>query len=471
MKRFGFLFILVAILMAGCRPSGIRPGTARISGTIQPVIKGYLNVTAGPVLDSARIGKDGSFSIDIPLKEPMKAMLFFNNRLTDVYLEPGKSIDLKINSTAFPNLTGYEGELGPVNHYLTLARKLDQQTMMTPAELFSREPEDFMRVTDSIRDLKLKLLEEYRTKYPEIDSGFVARAKADIGFAWADQRVLYPSSYQIFKGTIPVVGTEYYPELTEAVDLNANSNLQSSVYREFIQDYLDYRAQAYLQKHGEIKKLIFPESVARFRVIHEEFANPQIIDYLLYSAMKDHLASYGTIKVESFLTDFRLTCKNQDYVAQVNRMVEDMEKVALGEPAPDFTAYRPDGKKVKISDYFGQLLYIGFWASWSDWSLQEIPYFEQLRKDFQGKPVKFILLSMDFQKDKNRWKAIIDRNGFGSIQLIQDPESKVLGEKYFLQDIPRYFLIGKDGMIISAFAPRPTENITETLKRILAEEH
>ncbi len=116
----------------------------------------------------------------------------------------------------------------------------------------------------------------------------------------------------------------------------------------------------------------------------------------------------------------------------------------------NFTAFTPDGQKVNISDYFGQLLYIGFWATWSDWSLQEIPYFEQLRKDFKDKPVKFILMSLDFEKDKNRWAAIIKKNNFGSIQLIQDPKSNILKESYYLNDFPRYFLIDKDGMIISA---------------------
>jgi alkyl hydroperoxide reductase subunit AhpC len=145
-----------------------------------------------------------------------------------------------------------------------------------------------------------------------------------------------------------------------------------------------------------------------------------------------------------------------------------MEKVGLGQPAPDFTAFTPEGKKVKISDYFGQLLYIGFWASWSEWSLQEIPYFEQLRKNFSGQPIKFIMISLDFEKDKNRWAAIIKKNDFGSIQLMQDPESAILREKYYLNDFPRYFLIGKDGKIISVYAPRPTENIAETMRRILA---
>jgi alkyl hydroperoxide reductase subunit AhpC len=467
MKRITVLLIMTAGLLAGCHKSGLNPGEARISGTITPTVSGYVNITAGPVLDSARIEKNGEFSIDIPLTSPGKAMLFFGNRLTDVFLEPGKEVKLTINSIVFPENIAYGGSLGPVNHYLTLARKLDQQSAIDASTLFSMEPDRFIRFTDSVKEQKIKLLNEYEAKYKEIDPGFVSRSRSEIEFSWADQHILYPSQYAILKGNYPTLQADYHIDYLNLLNLNSAINLSSIVYKDFIQKYLDYRQSVYLINHPDIASLLFPESVARFRVIHEEFTDQSVIDYLLFTAMDDHLANFGTTRVETFTTDFRIGCKNQEYLKIIDEIVANMEKVGLGKPAPDFTAFTPDGKKVKLSDYFGQLLYIGFWASWSDWSTQEIPYFEQLRRDFAGKPVKFIMVSLDFEKDKNRWAAIISKNNFGSIQLMQDPKSTVLKDNYFMNDFPRYFLIDKEGKIISVYAPRPTENIAETISRII----
>lgn len=467
MKRIVVFLVLAAGFITSCQKSGLKPGETRISGTIAPVVTGYLNITCGPVLDSTRIRQNGEFSITIPLTEPARAILFFGKRLTDVYLEPGKEIVLTINSMAFPDNISFGGELGPVNHYLTLARKLDQQTSIPAADLFSKEPEQFIRITDSIKQLKIKLIDEYEARYKEIDSGFVARTRSEIEFSWADQLIQYPVKYQILKGTQPDIPAGYYIDFLNRLNLNSAANLTSSVFRDFIRNYLDYRELVYLAEHPNTASLIFPKSIARFRIIHQDFSNPEVVDYLLFTAMDEHLANFGTTRIESFLNDFKITCKNQEYIKTIDDIVANLEKIGLGKPSPDFTAYTPDGKKVKLSDYFGQLLYIGFWASWSDWSLQEIPYFEQLRKDFEGKPVKFIMVSLDFEKDKNRWAAIIEKNNFGSIQLIQDPKSTVLKDNYYLNDFPRYFLIGKDGKIISAFAPRPTENIAETISRVI----
>lgn len=468
MKRISLLLMLAAGFITGCHKPGVKPGEARISGVMTPPVPGYLSVTAGPVLDSAKINKKGEFSVDIPLTSPLKAMIFFDNRITDVYLEPGKEVVLTMNSIVFPEKINYGGKLGPVNHYLTLARKLDQQTSIGAVELYSREPGQFIRYCDSIKQLKLKLLTEYEGKYKEIDPAFVTRTRSDIEFFWADQHLQYPGKYRLIKNAQPILPAGYHFDYLNRLNMNSSENLSSSVFKAFVQNYLDFRQSIYLFEHPNTNRLIFPESVARFRVIHEEFTNPDILDYLLFTAMDDHLANFGTTRVESFLTDFKISCKNQEYVRTIEILAANMEKVGLGKPAPDFTAFTRDGKRVKLSDYFGELLYIGFWASWSDWSLQEIPYFEQLRRDFEGKPVKFIMVSLDFEKDKNRWAAIIEKNNFGSIQLIQDSRSTVLKNSYYLNDFPRYFLIGKDGNIISVYAPKPTENIAETLSRILS---
>jgi len=39
---------------------------------------------------------------------------------------------------------------------------------------------------------------------------------------------------------------------------------------------------------------------------------------------------------------------------------------------------------------------VNFWATWCPPCVTELPYFEKLSKEYQGKGVKFILISLDF---------------------------------------------------------------------------
>lgn len=467
MKRILPFIGLAAFLLAGCRSSQPDSGMARLSGTVTPVISGYITIAAGPVLDSARISKNGSFSLDMSLAEPVKGLVFIGKQITDVHLEPGRELVMNINLATFPDKIAYEGALGPVNHYLKLAARLDQRTAMDPAKLFAMLPADFIRYTDSIKHMKATLLDEYAQKYAEIDPGFVTRTRSEFEFSLADQRIQYPDRHLLLTGIYPELPEEYYPDYLTTLGLDREENLNSAIFKDFIQNYLDYKQTAYLAENPNTNDLIFPESVARFRVIHQEFKNQAMLDWLLWQAMNDQLANYGTAYSETFLTDFRVTCRNQEYLKSVENLVANLEKVGPGKEAPDFTAYTTDGKKVNLSDYFGKLLYIGFWSSWSDWSLLEIPYFENLRREFAGKDITFMMISLDFEKDRNKWAATVSQNKLGGVQLIQDPKSVVLREQYYLVEFPRYFLFGKDGKVISVFAPRPVENVRETLNRIL----
>jgi peroxiredoxin len=467
MKRILPLIGLAAILLAGCRNSQPETGMARLSGTVSPVISGYIAIAAGPVLDSAKISKNGTFSLDLNLPEPVKGLIFIGKQVTNVHLEPGKELILNINLATFPDKIAYEGSLGPVNHYLQLAARLDQMTAMDPGKLFAMLPGDFIRYTDSIKHMKVTLLDEYAQKYAEIDPDFVSRTRSEFEFSLADQRIQYPDRHLLITGVYPELPQGYHPDYLTLLGLDREENLKSPVFKDFIQNYLDYRQTVYLEENPKTNDLIFPESVARFRVIHQEFKNQAVLDWLLYQAMNDQLANYGTAYSETFITDFKVSCRNQEYLKSVDDMVANLEKVGPGKEAPDFTAYTPDGKKVNLSDYFGKLLYIGFWSSWSEWSLLEIPSFEQLRKDFAGKEITFMMISLDFEKDKNKWAATVNQNKLGGVQLIQDPKSTVLRDQYYLVEFPRYFLIGKDGKVISVFAPRPVENVRETLNRIL----
>ncbi len=152
--------------------------------------------------------------------------------------------------------------------------------------------------------MKIKLLDEYKAKYIEIDPDFVTRTRSEIEFSWADQHLQYPEKYQLLKGTKPAIPSDYHFDYLTLLNLNSASNLSSPSFKRFIQNYLDYRQSVYLFEHPNAASLIFPGSVARFRVIHQEFTDQEVHDYLLFTAMDNHLANFGTTRIETFVTDF-----------------------------------------------------------------------------------------------------------------------------------------------------------------------
>jgi len=467
MKTLSKVLLGLLVISACSRPVDTE-FTSQITGTIDPVYQEYLAFTYTSFLDSAKIDQNGNFSFDVPVEEAGYGMLMYNNSFLQVFIEPGKRLDIIITGTNFPDKVEFGEELGPINHYMQLARKLDRQTDIGSEALFSKEPDDFAFYTDSIRKIKDRLLSEYIVKYPDMDSNFSRKRSTDILYTWASQQLLYPGYYAIIKNQIPPLPDKYHETYLEELELNNPDLLISSMFMTFLENYLDFKEAVYLGKHPDVEKLWFPGSVSRFRVIHEEFTDEDVKNYLLFISMGDHLDNFGTDHIESFITNFRVSCTHEEYKKLIEEKFEIGETLARGNPAPELNFIDTEGEKVKLSDLKGKLLYVNFWASWSDWSIQEFPYWEKLRKDFDGYEVSFVSVSMDFFKDKNKWEYILDKQKLGGIHLFQDPESLSFKDQYLINDLPRYLLIDSEGKIISAHAPRPSENMELVLKNLLA---
>lgn len=469
MKRI-IIIVLISIGIYSCQNKTEPEESISISGIVSPVKEGYISLTFGSVLDSAKISKEGTFTMSINSIESGTGLLLFNNSFTQVYLEPGKSLSLEINTLSKTDNVVFGDELGPINKYLTLARKLDRNTAVSDEVLYSMEPEKFISKTDSIRNLKIQLLKEYVIRYPEIDSSFVKRHKTDIHYTWASQKLLYPGYHAILTSKIADLPEDYHNSYLSEVEINNPGLLSSSVYLQFLEDYLDFKQALYQKENPKISKLWFPESVARFRVIQQEVTDTLVKDYVLLVSMNDHLDNFGTEHLETFLTNFQIHCKNEEYKSLIDLKLEGIKKLDRGQPAPVFTALDPEGNSVSLADYKGSLVYINLWASWSAWSLQEFPYWESLVRKFEERGVKFISVSLDFTKDMNKWKYILKDKNLGGIHLIQDPDSDIWQKQYFIKDLPRFILIDVDGNILSAYAARPSENMESILERLITGE-
>ncbi|GGK87246.1 TlpA family protein disulfide reductase [Rufibacter glacialis] len=64
---------------------------------------------------------------------------------------------------------------------------------------------------------------------------------------------------------------------------------------------------------------------------------------------------------------------------------------------------------------------INFWATWCKPCIEELPHFEAVQQQSKGKPVKVILVSMDFVKDLDkRVVPFVTRNKLKSIVFLLD---------------------------------------------------
>ena len=133
--------------------------------------------------------------------------------------------------------------------------------------------------------------------------------------------------------------------------------------------------------------------------------------------------------------------------------------------APSFELLDMEERVVRLSDFKGKFIYMGFWASWNSTCLNEMLIIPKLVKQF-GKEIEFISISID--KDHETMVNFLKKNNTDQYGVyLHFGQDKKIKEKYNVRSIPAYVIIDKDGNIVDSFANRPSEGIEHTFSKLL----
>lgn len=141
---------------------------------------------------------------------------------------------------------------------------------------------------------------------------------------------------------------------------------------------------------------------------------------------------------------------------EVTRNVEKAS-IAAGKTAPKFSLKDNNNKLISLDDLKGKYVYINLWTTWSQPSKDELPPLQELIKDYSD-AIAFVSLSIDYQREINSWKQYINKQNLKGIQLIADKDwQSDFIKTYNVVKIPRAILIDREGNIVDAYAPKPSQ--------------
>src|SRR5690606_33325569 len=116
--------------------------------------------------------------------------------------------------------------------------------------------------------------------------------------------------------------------------------------------------------------------------------------------------------------------------------------------APDFELENLDGKKVRLSDYRGRVVVMNFWTKTCRPCLEELPSLADLAKVLGQHPeLELITICTDeTAKDaRETLKSVL--GGDPPFEVLMDPDSKVVADKYGTQLYPETWFIDPKGVI------------------------
>ena len=110
-----------------------------------------------------------------------------------------------------------------------------------------------------------------------------------------------------------------------------------------------------------------------------------------------------------------------------------------------------DNKTFRLADFHGKVMVINLWASWCGPCRREVPDYERVRKEYAGREVEFIGLTVDDTVDAGKVNRFVRETGF-SFRLGWADDDLAVVLMNGRRSIPQTLVIDTNGAVISHWA-------------------
>ena len=125
----------------------------------------------------------------------------------------------------------------------------------------------------------------------------------------------------------------------------------------------------------------------------------------------------------------------------------------VGKPAPEFALKDIDDNQVALTDFEGQVLILGFWATWAGSCHQEMPTFVLLQDQYEADGFSVIGIAVRDTAGKVREYASDEELNF-PLLMADDKVGKDYGD---IRAIPTTFVIDRQGTVRYTYVGSPPD--------------
>ena len=166
----------------------------------------------------------------------------------------------------------------------------------------------------------------------------------------------------------------------------------------------------------------------------------------------------GSEHSEALFTKLTAISTDEEFKTSLTEKYDRIINLVKGKPSPTFAYENYKGGSTSLADLKGKYVYVDVWATWCGPCKAEIPSLKKVEKNYHGKNIEFVSISIDKASDKETWKNMIQEKELGGIQLFAEADWKSkFATDYAIDGIPRFILIDPDGNIVTPDAPRPSD--------------
>lgn len=450
------LLFISALLIISCN-NNPKEEYAIISGKISNKQAGDVSINSedGTFKEVITINPDGSFTDTLSTERKTYVMYDGFNPIF-LKVEPGYNLNINYDAKAFDNTIAISGIGSEINNYLIEKRKAEKQLSADMQNTYTLDEAQFKTSMLAFKDAQEKVLKDSK----ELPANFIKKESKNLHYGYLNKLNSYERTHKYFTRQPDFkISDNFLKELNKLDYTNTEDFVFSNDYKNLVTDYYGKKASELVKFDGTPFDMAFLKTVSAIN-------NETIKNTLLYEFANFNLNNAKNI--DAFYKAFTESSTNEKNNAAILEKYKQITGLNKGKVSPKFINYENHaGGKTSLNDLKGKYLYIDIWATWCRPCLNEIPALKKLEKQFHGKNIEFVSISIDNAKDHAKWKNMVNEKELTGIQLFATPNDMSFIEAYQVEGIPRFILIDPSGNIVNSNAPRPSDgnliNLLNTL--------
>ncbi len=484
--------LLPVLLLAQEKVSLIGTVNNPVEGDIQLVVDPYY-IGEEPPADIIPV-VDGEFKHAFSLDKAQWVKFRYNGQATQLYVEPGDSMNLQLEATDLTGTLQLEGK-GAANNKFWMAFAKEALNQPNANELKDKMKESSIDSWEIFLFNKKRAFKQFfednQTEY-NISYDFEKYIKASWDYYYLNNLMAYPieraqvSANKLVQ-RIPEI---MFDVMDEETVLNPSAIIDPN-YRSFIDYFIRYKAvedNAFNKFEDRTQWLRLQQRAA------EKYLDTEPLQYALANLLMDHGTEAKRSTTKNMFKTMRLVDPESGYHSIVEQQIgewmaqeeADGEKMTkeeilaeiekdrekLKENDGSFRLNDVEGNKIAIEDYIGKVVYVDVWASWCGPCIKQMPAAKALKEKFtpeEKEQIVFMYISID--DHESRWKGAIEKHGIKGIHLHSPGGwNSAVTQKFSIRGIPRFMIFNKDGELVEPEAKRPSdETLYDDLLKLIAE--
>jgi len=392
------------------------------------------------------IQENGSF-VDT-VKVAGDFMLYGAKNAIPLHLELGNAITINFDAKDYPKTITLTGNGSEISSYLVAKNLKERELTGKGTAVYKQEEADYKKTFSSIKTAQNEILDAATG----ISEDFKTKEKRNIHYTYLGKLNMY-KSYHSYYAKKPDFepSKEFLNELNDVDYTNAEDFKSSPSYKSLVTGH-------YSKKASDLAKADDSDRNLAMLKVCATVENQDIRNTLAYDAIQYPMTRADNL--EELYTAFKKISTDEKNNAEIEKSYIVLKELVKGKPSPKFANYENNaGGTTSLDDLKGKYVYVDIWATWCGPCKAEIPFLKKVEKQYHGKDIHFLSVSIDDPKDHQKWKDMIIEKELGGIQLFADNvwESKFVTD-YMVKGIPKFILLDPQGNIVTANAPRPSDD-------------